>query len=90
MPTSLLGRPIFYTEYLPTLGSAGDVLLCNWSQYIEGTYQPLQSAESIHVRFVNNERAFRFTMRNDGAPWWRSVLTPKNGSTLSPYVTLAA
>lgn len=90
MPSSLFGRPVFFSEYLAALGSAGDVLLCDWSQYIEGLYQPLNSAESIHVRFVNNERAFRFTARNDGAPWWRSVLTPKNGSTLSPYVTLAA
>jgi hypothetical protein len=76
---------------MQTLGTAGDLMLVNWSQYLEGTYQPLQSAESIHVRFVNNERAFRFTMRNDGAPWWRSALTPKHSSnTLSPYVRLAA
>lgn len=91
LPGILLGRPIFFTEYMKSLGTAGDIGCINWTQYLEGIYQPLQSAESIHVRFVNNERAFRFTMRNDGAPWWRAALTPKNSTkTLSPYVTLAA
>ncbi len=91
LPSTLMGKPLYYSEYLQPLGTLGDILLVNWSQYLEATYQPLQSAESIHVRFVNNERAFRFTARNDGAPWWRSALTPRNSApTLSPYVALAA
>jgi HK97 family phage major capsid protein len=91
MPSTLMGRPLFYSEYVNALGTAGDLMLIDWSQYLEGTYQPLQTAESIHVRFVNAERAFRFMMRNDGAPWWRTALTPKRGAnTLSPYVRLAA
>lgn len=91
MPSVLMGRPLFYSEYVNALGTAGDLLLIDWSQYLEGTYQPLQTAESIHVRFINAERAFRFMLRNDGAPWWRSPLTPKRGTnTLSPYVRLAA
>ena len=44
----------------------------------------------MHVRFDVGERAFRFYRRNDGQWWWRTVLTPKNGDTLSPTVTLAA
>ena len=90
-PDMLLGRPIIFSEYAETLGDAGDISLANWSQYLEGIYQPLQTAESVHVRFVQHERAFRFNVRNDGQPWWRSVLTPKNSaSTLSPFVRLAA
>ena len=90
-PDLLLGRPVFFTEYVPGLGNTGDLICASWSQYLEGTYQPLDSAESIHVRFLNNERTFRFTMRNDGQPWWRAPLTPKNGAnTLSPFVALAA
>lgn len=89
-PDMLWGRPIFYTEFAATIGTVGDLILGNWSQYLEGIYQPLQSAESIHVRFVNHERAFKFWLRNAGAPWWRSALTPnKSSSTLSPFVTLA-
>jgi HK97 family phage major capsid protein len=90
-PDMLLGRPAFPTEYCPTVGDAGDIILGNWSQYLEGTYQPLESAESLHVRFEYNERTFRFLMRNDGRCWWRTYLTPKKSSaTLSPFVVLAA
>ena len=91
MPDMLLGRPIYYTEYCKTIGDKGDIVLGNWTQYLEGLYQPLQSAESVHVRFLNNERAFRLSLRNAGAPWWRTALTPKNSSnTLSPFVVLDA
>lgn len=90
-PDLLLGRPAIASEYCPTVGDAGDLLLGNWSQYLEGQYQPLDSAESMHVRFANNERTFRFTMRNDGRCWWRAALTPANSSTtLSPFVVIAA
>ena len=90
-PDSLMGRPIFYTEFANTVGDQGDVMLCNWSQFLEGLYQPLQSAESVHVRFLNHERAFKLWLRNAGAPWWRSALTPaKSSATLSPFVVLDA
>jgi HK97 family phage major capsid protein len=86
----LLGRPIMFTEFCQTLGTSGDIVLCNWGEYLEGLYQPLQSAESIHVRFAEHERAFKFFMRNAGAPWWRSALTPKNSTTtLGPFISLA-
>jgi len=91
IPSILFGRPIVFTEFCKTIGDVGDIVLGNWSQFLEGTYQPLQSAESMHVRFVEHERAFKFWTRNAGAPWWRSALTPRNStSTLSPFVTLAA
>jgi HK97 family phage major capsid protein len=91
VPDRLLGRPIIFTEYAQTLGSQGDLILVDWSQYLEGTLTPIQSAESIHVRFLQHERTFKFWMMNAGAPWWRSPLTPKNSSKqLSPFVTLQA
>ena len=91
VPDTLLGRPIVFTEYAETLGDKGDLILAVWSEYLWGTYQPMQSAESIHVRFVEHERAFKFWMRNDGQPWWRSAITPRKGAnSLSAYVTLAA
>lgn len=89
-PDLLLGRPIFFSEHLESIGTAGDILLGNWSQYLEGTLSGPQQAESIHVRFVNHERTFKFWMENDGRCWWRSALTPVNGATLSPFTTLAA
>ena len=88
-PDMLEGRPIFYSEYPATLGTQGDLICGNWSQYLDGLYQPMQSAESVHVRFVNHERTFKFWLRNAGAPWWRTALTPTQSSTkLSPFVVL--
>jgi HK97 family phage major capsid protein len=86
---TLSGRPIFFSEFAKTVGTEGDLMLIVPSEYLEGTYESEQYAESIHVRFMAAERAFRFYRRNDGQWWWRSALTPKNGSTLSPVVTLA-
>lgn len=88
-PDMLNGRPIFYTEYAKTVGTQGDLILANWTQYLEGTYQPMQNDESVHVRFVNHERTFKFWMRNAGQPWWKSALTPVYSSKkLSPFVVL--
>lgn len=84
------GRPIFFTEFAPALGDLGDLILGVWSEHLDGTYQSEQFAESMHARFLANERVFRFNRRNDGQWWWRSALTPKNGDTLSPAVVLAA
>ena len=90
-PDLLLGRPIFFTESCETVGDQGDILLGVWSQYLEGLLTPSQSADSIHVRFLNHERTFKFWLENDGRCWWRSALTPKNSTTtLSPFVTLEA
>lgn len=85
---TLDGRPIFFTEHAKALGTVGDLILGNWSQYLYGTYQPLQQAESVHVRFLEHERVFKFWLRDDAMPWWSSVMTPKNGDTLAPWVTL--
>jgi len=88
-PDTLLGRPIIYSEHCSTVGDAGDLILVNWSQYLEGTYERSGSAESMHVRFENHERAFKFWMRNAGAGWWKTALTPKRGASLSPFIMLA-
>lgn len=88
-PNLLLGRPLFFTEFAETVGDVGDIVLGVWDQYLEGTLTSPQSAESIHVRFVNHERCFKFWLENDGRWWWRSALTPRNGDTLSPIVRLA-
>ncbi len=83
------GRPLLFTEFAKTLGTEGDLILMVPSEYLWGTYQSEQFAESMHVRFEANERAFRFYRRNDAQWWWTTALTPVNGDTLSPVVTLA-
>ncbi len=88
-PDILLGRPLFFTEYAKSVGTTGDIYLANFNECLEGLYQPLESDESTHVRFVNHERVFKFWLRNASRWWWRAALTPKNGSSLSPVVRVA-
>lgn len=91
VPDTLLGRPIYFTEYAKTLGDKGDLMCCVWSEYLFGTYHGPRMAESMHVRFLEHERTYKFYEMNDGRCWWRTALTPKNStSTLSPFVTLNA
>ena len=90
-PDMLLGRPIFYTEYAKSIGTQGDLICANWNEYLEGTYQPMQNAESVHVRFLNHERCWKFWIRNAGQPWWKSAITPVySSSKLSPFIVLDA
>lgn len=88
---TLLGRPYYDVEYLPTLGTAGDLMLVSPSQYqmIEKS-GGIQSASSIHVYFTTDESAFRFVYRVDGMPVWNSTLTGFDGGTYAPTVQLAA
>lgn len=90
-PDRLLGRPAFECDYCSTLGDAGDIILADWSQYLEAEMGGVEMAQSMHVRFENKEETFRFSVMNDGRGWWRSAYTPpKSSTTRSPFVTLAA
>ena len=87
--STLLGRPMIPIEQASTLGTVGDLVLFDMSQYLL-IEKPMQSAMSIHVQFTTDQTVFRFVLRADGAPSWHSPLTPANGSnTLSPFVALA-
>jgi len=87
---TIMGRPVLFDENAETLGTAGDLGLINWSEYLEGQLGSVKFAESIHIRFDYAETAFRTIVYNDGAPWWRTALTPKQSSkTLSPIVQLS-
>lgn len=86
----LMGRPVVAVEYCKTLGTAGDIILWDPTQYIEITKGGLQADQSVHVRFTTNENTFRFITRVDGQPLWNSAISPSNGTnTQSPQITLA-
>ena len=86
----LKGREVIPVEQCQTLGTVGDIMLVDLSQYTMIDKGGIQAASSMHVRFINDEMTYRFIARNDGQPSWNAALTPKNGSnTLSPFVALA-
>ena len=86
----LFTRPVIPIEQASTLGTIGDINLLDLSQYLMIDKGGMQTASSIHVRFVNDEQCFRFVYRCDGQPMWNVPLTPANGTNvLSPFVALA-
>jgi HK97 family phage major capsid protein len=88
---TLYARPVLPIEQADTLGEEGDLMLVDLSQYLLIDKGGIQSASSIHVKFITDETAFRFVYRVDGQPLWHSALTPYKGTTtVSPFVTLAA
>ena len=77
-------------EQAQTLGTLGDIILADMSQVVR-IQKDMQSAASMHVKFLTDEMTYRFIWRADAQPIWHTALTPFNGTnTLSPFVALAA
>ena len=86
----LMGRPVIPVEYNAALGTLGDILFVDLSQYIVAEKAGGPSVtSSLHVRFLNDENVLRATWRIAGQPAWNAALTPKNGgNTVGPLVAL--
>jgi HK97 family phage major capsid protein len=90
----LKGRPVIPIEHCPTLGTLGDIILADMSQYALIEKGGVDAVASLHVRYIVGEHVLRFGFRNIGAPgysWSVGPLTPTNGTdTLSAFVALQA
>jgi len=87
---TMLTRPVIFTEKVPALGSANCIGLYDFSAYVFGMRREMALEKSNAPGWFEDELSFRMLMRLDAQPTWDSVMTPKNGDTLSPFVTLAA
>ena len=87
---TLLNIPVIPIPSCSTLGTEGDIILADMSQYFLARKGGIEAASSIHVSFIYGQTKFRFKVRVDGKPWWASAITPEQGSnTFSPVITLA-
>lgn len=87
---TLLGRPMIPIEQANTLGTEGDLMAVDLSQYVTIGKGGVNNAQSMHFYFDTDQMAFRITIRIDGQPWWSAPLTPYKGTaTQSCFVTLA-
>ncbi len=85
------GRPVIVTEFNAALGTAGDILLADMTDYLMWEKGGIQSSVNPWIQWLTSEQAFKFTYRVDGQPATYSALTPYKGSnTQSPYVALLA
>ena len=88
---SLGGRPLKPIEFAGTLGSQGDITLADLSQVLSISKGGIAQAVSMHIEFLTDQLALRFTMRMNATPWENSPITPYKGSnTQSSFVCLAA
>lgn len=89
-PMTILGRPVVFTEKVPTVGNVGDISFVDFGFYLIGDRQVMSAMSSPHFKFSSDQTAYRIIERVDGRPWLQSSITPRNGGQpLSPFVNLA-
>lgn len=87
---TLFGRPVKPIEFCETLGTEGDIVLADPTNYVMIDKGDIQYATSIHVAFLTDEQAFRFIYRVDGQPVDDKPITPFKGSDKqSTFISLA-
>lgn len=90
-PITIYGRPVYFTEKSPTLGTTGDIVFVDPSFYLIGDRQTMQASASPDFLFNVDKTAYKIIERVDGRPWLQSAITPKNGgNTLSAFVQLSS
>jgi len=88
--STIFGKPVIPCEYCQTVGTLGDILLVDLSEYQMIEKGGMQSASSIHLQFLTDETVFRFVYRVDGRSKWNAPLAPANSAlTQSPFIALA-
>ncbi len=87
--STLFGRPVVLVESCQTLGTTGDILLVDFSQYILARKGGIQRDMSIHIRFQYDESCMRMVLRADGQPNIASPITSFKGAVeMSPFIAL--
>jgi HK97 family phage major capsid protein len=89
--TSIFGMPIIVSEHMSSLGSDGDIALCDFSRYFTAVKGGIDAQSSIHLYFNTAENAYRFIFRMDGKPARATPLTPaanQGTKTLGNFVVL--
>jgi HK97 family phage major capsid protein len=88
---TLIGKQVIFTEKTPTLGTKGDLILADLSQYAIGLREGLRIEMSNAPGFSSDESNWRTVCRTDGMGLWSGPLTLKDGiTTVAPFVVLAS
>lgn len=88
---TLLGRPVVFNEHSRSIGQYGDLQFVNPNGYEAFRKQNgVSFADSIHLYFDYNIRAFRWVFRIGGQPVLSKPVAPAQGAnTKSHFVALA-
>lgn len=89
---SLAGFPAFPSEYCSPTGTAGDLILADFTRYVVAMRKNITTDVSIHLRFLTDETAFKVTMRVGGATIDKAPVIPYSASpptdTQSSFIVL--
>ena len=85
-PGRLFGMPVLFSDHSPALGTAGDVVLADLSNYLIKDGIGVAISASPHVRFTQNQTIIKAFKTVDGIPWLTGPL-PTTVPT-SPFVQL--
>lgn len=77
---NLLGKRVLFTEKCQPVGTSGDLILLDRSQYAVGLRKDITMDVSDHVFFTSLQKAYRVVFRADGQPLWEHPVTPANGA----------
>lgn len=87
---TLDGSDLKPIEFASTLGTVGDIVLADFGQVLSISKGGVNQAVSMHVEFLTDQLALRFTMRMNAVPWENAPTTPYQGTnTQSSFVGLA-
>lgn len=91
VPGTLLGYPVLESEHCSTLGTTGDILLCDLSKYYIGRRSGVSIETSRDYKFRDDITAFRIHCRVDGQEANQQPIYLADGATqVSPFVELDA
>jgi HK97 family phage major capsid protein len=89
VPQTLFGMPVIFTEHLPTLGTAGDVLLADFRYLLDGDRQAITIDTTEYDQWALDQTSWRVVHRYDTQPWLSVPITYQDGTTqVSPFVIL--
>lgn len=93
--STLFGRPVIPTDCCLSLGSKGDIILCNLNDYMmirkAGNDGGMKFDVSMHVQFLYGENTYRIIFRCNGMPKKATATTIKNSSNeRGSFITLQA
>lgn len=84
----ILTKEVVFTEKCPALGSLGDIILADLSQYSVGLRREVSLDKSNAPGWLKDESSYRAIVRADGQGMWNQAVSPKHGDSLSWCVAL--
>ena len=84
----IFGRPVYFHPAMPTLGDENDCAFVDFNFFAIGLRKEVWIDQSDAPRWDYRERSYRILMRWDSQCTLDSAITPENGDSLSPVVTL--